>query len=107
MKNKIKTNIQLTRQILHQINRINCSSAKYENILRDLRIATNGMQTRVKKNSSSNLYFRARVWNHEKLELIEDLGPPPAHTLKTYGRCNPPGVPMFYTSSRRKANLWG
>lgn len=87
------------------LNRLDLSTAKYPTILQAMRNLSTGSSTLIEMVQPQELFFRVRVNPSTKPTSIADLGPPPAELVTGYQRCNPPGVPMFYTASRRVTAL--
>ncbi len=97
------SNFELRSRIA-QLNRLNSRTAGYSTIAETYRTMTYGVTSSVNKNGAE-LYFRVRADLDERPTMLSQLGPPPADKVFGFQRCNPPGVPMFYTASRRMTAL--
>lgn len=91
-------------ELIIQLNRLNVDQTDYRYIVSLLRKAMKGIRVTVASNSTE-LYFRARVCNDVKPLTVDELKAPPAELVKGFQRCNPPGIPMFYSASKRISAL--
>lgn len=89
------------REAIRQLNRLDVDRENYDYILSLIVKAVIGAVVHVHLTPAMELYFRARVYNEGKLTDVADLGAPPAHLVSGFQRCNRPGVPMFYSASKR------
>jgi hypothetical protein len=89
------------RQEIKKLNRMDPREASYSGICKTFTRISHGLLTVVGMAGGGELYFRVRRTGGSKPTKISDLQAPPASLVSGYQRCNPPGVPMFYASSRR------
>lgn len=89
------------RKILRELNRVDLERVEFSFLVQRLRAASKGTSIPLGPRPFSEFFYRARVANEEHLNLVRDLGAPPQELVQGYQRCNPPGQPMFYASSRR------
>lgn len=93
------------RQLIHELNRQDPASADFDELVSCLRIASKDTAIPLGQCSAAENFFRARISNNTKLERVADLGAPPPELILGYQRCNPPGVPMFYSAAQRLTAL--
>jgi|CXWL01.1.fsa_nt_gi hypothetical protein len=86
--------------LIKRLNRLDVDSADYNFIVSIFRKAIEGARIRL-SHRAFQLYFRARICNDAKPLKINELKAPPTEFVKGFQRCNPPGMPMFYSSSKR------
>lgn len=93
-----------TAEMRHQIqrlNRINADLAEWKTIRKIYRDLFPEVQLVIGTTKSSEQFFRARVNPPAKPQAVTELMAPPAEYVTGYQRCNPPGSPIFYCSTRR------
>lgn len=91
--------------LLERINRLSdddCDYGKLVDLYHDL---IEGLATEVMTTKIQELYFRARRNLPEKPQNTSEIGPPPADVVKGFQRCNAPGRPAFYSSSKRSTAI--
>jgi len=89
------------REQIRRINRINLAKSDYKTISSIVRRMIVGVPIMVGLTNSHELFFRARRNPDHKLQHVSELCAPPIANVTGYQRCNAPGQPMFYCSSRR------
>lgn len=89
------------RAEIRRLNRINSDIAEYKTIKQIYERMVNGIMVVVGTTLSHELYFRARVNPTKKIVRVSEIGAPPASMVTGFQRCNAPGNPLFYCSSRR------
>lgn len=94
-------NVQEMRHQIKRINRIDLSKTNYATIRSIVSEMLSGVPIQVSASLPQDLLFRARKNPGEKLTKFTDLCAPPAELVTSFQRCNAPGKPMFYCSSRR------
>lgn len=91
---------ELQKTIL-RLNRLDVNRERYQDIVPIIRNAIAGIRISVSLTPSTELYFRARVSQFHKPTKIAELAAPPAELVHGFQRCNPPGISMFYSTSKR------
>jgi hypothetical protein len=89
---------------LEQINRLDPRKNDHRKFVEMYHELTDKLFAEIMTTKIHELYFRVRT-SDQRLKTISELGPPPAHLIKGYQRCNPPHRPMFYSSSKRLTAL--
>jgi len=93
------------RQHIEKLNRLNLDRVGYEIIKSNIEKMFDGIRIIAGTTSSHELFFRARKKTNEKISLISELIAPPPDKVTGFQRCNSPGQPVFYCSSRRVSAL--
>lgn len=91
-------------QIIRQINNIDLDKADYSYLVSLIRSASDKFSLRIMP-IANKIYFRARICNSKNIDQVSELGAPTASQIGGFQRCNPPGVSMFYASSKRITTL--
>lgn len=89
------------RHQIQRLNPINANVAEWKTIREIYRDLFPEVQLVIGTTKSSEQFFRARVNPPAKLHAVTELMAPPAEFVTGYQRCNPPGSPIFYCSTRR------
>lgn len=90
------------RTTIQSLNRINVEKASYSYITTEMKKILHNITIQTLENSFlNNSFFRARIFNSEKLTKLNDIGAPPSHLIKNFQRCNPPQTAMFYAASKK------
>lgn len=96
---------RLSKLALHQeikkLNRLDPARASFDRIKQILDVMTFGLKVVIGLTQGNELFFRARKNPNTKPLAVRELAAPPSELITGFQRCNPPGVPMFYSSSRR------
>lgn len=89
------------REQIRRINRLDLSRSEYSTIKDIIAHMIPGVPIVVGTTLPQELFFRARKSPGKKLTKVAELCAPPPDKVVSFQRCNPPGEPMFYCSSRR------
>lgn len=92
-------------QLIKQLNRIDPRAANYQHLKKLYRELTSKTPLVVGLTPSTEFYFRTRVNPKIKPSTVEEVHAPPPENVIGFQRCNPPGSPMFYASSKRITSL--
>jgi len=93
------------RQHILRLNRLDPVRADYAHLKRTYASIVDGIRLVVGKTLSTETLFRARVERTQPFTHVHELESPPAERVTGYQRCNGPGEPMFYASSKRMTAL--
>lgn len=96
---------QEMRRQIKRINRIDLSKSNYETVKAIINKMIEGIPIQVSASQPQDLLFRARKNPGGKITDVSGLCAPPPELVTGFQRCNVPGKPMFYCSSRRIAAL--
>lgn len=89
------------RSTISQLSRINCDAVDFGYIKKIYSRMTDGFASVVAATPGHELFFRSRIMNSGRPAGADDLSAPPPGKVTGFQRCNRPGVPMFYASSKR------
>jgi hypothetical protein len=92
--------LSLHREI-KKLNRLDAVRANYSCVKEIFEKITDGLNITIGMTPGAELFFRARKNPNTKPSAVYEIAAPPSHASTGFQRCNPPGVPMFYSSSRR------
>ena len=94
------------RQEIKKLNRLDPRRADFNSLLRTYNNIFVGQSIVVGKSSSTETLYRCRIINGgPKPSAFADFLAPPAALVTGYQRCNRPGRPVFYASSKRTTAL--
>ncbi len=88
------------RETISSINRLKLADADYSYLVRRIRQLIVGVPFTGKILNPGTRLYRARR-SSKKILHVTELGHPPASSVVSYQRCNPPGKPMFYCASHQ------
>lgn len=93
------------RSQLRDLNRLDPDQVDFQELQATYSSLLDGTHLVVGLTSGAELFFRVRVNPPTKPEKTADLGAPPTHLVTGFQRCNEPGKPTLYTSSKRLTAL--
>jgi hypothetical protein len=93
------------RSKINWLNGLDPKAADFEQLKRAYKYLITGYHVLVEMSPPTEMYFRARVNAPSKPARVSEIMAPPVESVTGFQRCNGPGVPMFYASSRRKIAL--
>jgi hypothetical protein len=100
----MSTSVEIRRKI-NWLNRQNPATLNFGQLKKTYRQVLKGIVVPVVIAPAHEFYFRARVNPITRPVMVSDMMAPPSELVVGYQRCNGPGTPMLYTSSRRKTAL--
>ncbi|MCY1672688.1 RES family NAD+ phosphorylase [Novosphingobium sp. SL115] len=89
------------REQIRRLNRIDFSKSDYKTVKAIVSRMIAGVPIMVGPTKSHELFFRVRKNPRHKLRNVSELCAPSADCVSGFQRCNAPGQPMLYCSSRR------
>jgi hypothetical protein len=93
------SNLEIRAKI-RQLTRVDLSVAQYATLKSIFRSMMEDILIQVKMTTGGDLFYRARA-NCNKPSVTDEMMAPPANLITQFQRCNGPGAPMFYSSSKR------
>ena len=100
-----KITVSKLRDKIKSLNRLDVEKADYNYIKKIVSEMNLGLTTLVVNSGLSHYIYRVRVNPRKKPLILKELKAPPAKSVKSFQRCNPPNHPMFYASSKRATAL--